>query len=398
MIIAGTSVLVGCNPKSPPEPELKISWSSLEDLSKAMVDKQMTPGLSLSVMGKGKLLFSKGFGVLDTQSQIPVTSKSRFRIASVSKQFTAAAILRLVQQNALSLEDPLAKFFPDFPKANEVSLRSMLQHISGMGDHINGQKAKQLIAAQTHDYDDQALYEIIKGINPIYPYPLGVRWAYSNASYALLGMIISQVSKASFSDFCKTEFYLPLGLSHTSIDSVFGHGPDHAKGYRPSRRSPNGFGHVYPSSPSFLGGAGALSSTTEDLVNWHHHLFKGDVLAPSHLSDMLTPAVLKDGTLADQKRGPRPLGYGLGLGIGTYIGQRYVMHNGLVNGFSAHLSTLPDTGLTLALLMNCDGIGYDGFEKAASELKDEARRLGFMAMGLGDIGPIITAQNVTKPS
>jgi CubicO group peptidase (beta-lactamase class C family) len=373
-----------------------VSWQLVDDLAHAIVAHKIAPGLSISLMSGGHWLYSKGFGVLDTQSNRPVNAQSRFRIASVTKQFTASAILKLHEVGKLHIDDPLAKFFPDLPQAHTVSLRQMMQHISGMGDHVNGQKAEILSAAQTKDYDDGALLNIIKDIKPLFPLMPGARWRYSNSAFTLLGLIVHRVSGQTFGQFCTEHFFKPLGMKNTTVDPVGYRSEDQALGYRATRTSSNGFGEVLPASASFLGGAGAITGSTEDLCRWHNMLLGGRILRFDSLKNMLTPATLNDGRLADQHRGSRPLGYGLGQGLGTYANRLSITHNGRINGFVSHLGSIPEANLTVAMLMNCDGIGGKDFNTGLRDLRDEARRLALLALGFEDIGPWIAEQNAKK--
>lgn len=401
-VLGGAATLLsGCHakirqPKGKHVVQKKMSWQSIDDLAQNMIERRIVPGFSLSLMSGGEFLYSKGFGVIDFQTKDAVTAQSRFKIASVTKQFTACAILLLHEKGKLDIDDKLSKFFPDFPHADVLSLRQMMQHTSGLGDHVNGQKASLLIEAQSKDYDDAAIMEILKKLKPVLPYIPGDGWHYSNTAFTLLGLIVSKVSGQSYAQFCKDHFFAPLGMSRTSIDAVDFRSDGQTLGYRATRYSNDGFGEVFASSPSFLGGAGAITGTTEDLCRWHNFLLGGRVLSFDSLKQMLAPAVLNDGRLADQHRGTRPLGYGLGQGLGTYANRFFITHNGRVNGFGSHLGSIPEANFTVAMLVNCDGIGDDRFNLALRDIRDEARRLALLTLGFEDIGPWIIEQNAIR--
>eukprot|EP01042_Synura_sphagnicola_P023007 gene23007-29331_t len=169
MAVMGAS-LSGCNfrPKAQAVPDLSkpapalLSWPSLDKLAFGMVKNRLTPGLSLSVMHNGDLLYSKGFGVANYEHPAAATPQTGFRIASISKQFTAAAILLLAEQGKLSLNDRLSRFLPDFPHSDTITLAQMLSHTAGLGDYINGQRSDILTAAQQHDYSSRDVLDIIR--------------------------------------------------------------------------------------------------------------------------------------------------------------------------------------------------------------------------------------------
>lgn len=371
--------LGGCKLK--PTSTKDIDFSGLAQMAQSLIDTRLTPGLSLCLRAGERVLFSQGFGVSDTQSLAKVGPQTRFRIASVTKQFTATCVLKCVEAGLLRLDDPLARFFPNFPSADQLIIRDVLQHISGLGDYINGQSAKILIEAQSRDYTDAELFEIIKNAKPLRVAEPKTRWAYSNSGYSLLSQLVSKLTQQPFESFVSEQIFKPLGMARSGIDP---HGvvvSDTAKGFRQSTSSRNGFGEVYASTASFCAGSGAISATAEDLCLWHHKLFNTKVLTSASLKAMLTLARLKDGALADQKRNDTFMGYGFGLGLRIWRGYFQAFHNGRVNGFGSHLSSLPTTGLSLAILINCDGVGRADFSDSLRGLRTEAYRLGLLSQG-----------------
>ncbi|UDF02340.1 serine hydrolase [Asticcacaulis sp. AND118] len=354
-------------------PALK-DWPTLDALAQAMVDGKLTPGLSLSVMHKGVMLYSKGFGASDIDSGLAVTPQTSLRIASITKQFTAAAILLLAEQGHLSVHDPLSKFLPDFPRGAEVSLRQLLSHTSGMGDYINRQDHTILTEAQTRDYTTADVLKLIRAGKPLYRFAPGLGWAYSNSGFTLLSTIVEHLSGQSFADFCRQHLFLPAGMNNTTIDQSCEVTNAATRGYTPT---PGGFLPNLPVSPSFLSGAGAIRSTTEDLCRWHSALLNDRVLKPYSFEAMLTPALLKNGEPAWERQGSEPLKYGFGVGLGvTEDSRRYCTHGGRINGFTGHLRSFIDEQVTVAILYNCDGGGAAHFGAAQKALRLEASRLG----------------------
>ena len=380
--------LAGCTAKAPaskvaarsPAPPLK-SWPSLDSLAQRMITEKLTPGLSLSVMMGGVLLYSKGFGVADLAAGTAVTPQTGFRIASITKQFTAAAVLKLAELGKLSIDDPLAKFLPDIDGAENVTLRQMLSHTSGMGDYINGQDKSILTAAQHTDYSADALLNIVLARTPVFRIPPGVRWMYSNSAFAILGILIERLSGMPFADALDAWMFKPAGLEQTGIDRSCTVASA-CYGYSPNYRAAGGFDLNPPISPSFGGGAGAIRASSEDLCRWHSALIGGRVLKLDSVRTMLTPVMLRDGQPAFEHRGTEPLQYGLGLALGTAGAWPLMSHGGRINGFTGHLRSFPDARLTIAALYNSDGSGMGRFSAGQKAIRLEAARLGLAELRL----------------
>lgn len=378
--------LAACKPKphkqvavaEKPVPPLKRAiqhWPTLDALGDRMVKLRFTPGVSLSVMHKGTLLYSRGFGDSNMADNRPVTPQTGFRIASVTKQFTAAAILVLQEQGKLSVHDKLSRFLPDFPQSERVNLAQMMSHTSGMNDYLNHQRQSVLDEAQHRDYTSPELFSIIAAVHPPYSAPPGTRWLYSNSAFSLLGIAVERASGMNLAKFCQTHLFEPAGMAQTSIDescTAF----TGCTGYRPNFRAHTGFDTILPISPTFGGGAGGIASTTEDLARWHSALLGGRILKAASLNQMITPMLLNSGKPAWEVVGPERLNYGFGQGIGKLDGRTFIAHGGRLNGFTSHLRSLVHEQLTVAVLYNCDGTGVPGYTNAQRALRIEAMRLG----------------------
>ncbi|EGF91206.1 alkaline D-peptidase-like protein [Asticcacaulis biprosthecium C19] len=366
--------------KARPAPPLK-SWPSLDDLGEQMVAAKLTPGLSLSVMHDGVMFYSRGFGVARLDNGEAVTPQTGFRIASITKHFAASAILLLAEAGKLSVDDTLAKYVPEFPNAGDITLRQMMSHTSGLNDYINGQSMVILTEAQQRNYSAPELIDIMSRRRPILRHQPGQTWAYSNTGFTLLGIVVERVSGASLPDFVAERLAKPAGLTRTAIDktcnSIAG-----CEGYRPNYRAEQKFDLIRPISPSFAGGAGAIRSTTEDLCLWHHALIDGKVIKPDSLTAMLSPALLKDGSPAIEKRGKDEMNYGFGLALGHEGPIRFASHGGRINGFTGHLRSFPDQKLTVAILYNSDGGGAPGFKAAQRGLRVQSTTLAMQELGI----------------
>ncbi|WAC49609.1 serine hydrolase [Asticcacaulis sp. SL142] len=369
---------------APKAPTLKRAalkdWPSLTKIAQTMIDDKLTPGLSLTVAHQGVVLFSKGFGLADVEAGREVTPQTTFRIASITKQFTAAAIMALAEDGKLSVHDPLARFLPDFPKADKITLAQLMSHTSGMGDYVNGQSHVVLDNARDRDFNGMELLSIIRARQPLYRAQPGAAWLYSNSAFTLLSIIVEQLSGMSFAQFCAERLFHPAGMTQSSIDTVDTVITSGSNGYRPEFRAPHGFVENKPLSATFIAGAGAIRSTTEDLILWHHALMNGKVLKPDSVTAMMTPALLKNGQPAFERRGAEPLEYGFGLGLGLEDDRRFATHGGRINGFTGHLRSYHDDQLTLAILYNCDGSGAAQFMPMQKKLRKEASRLGLESL------------------
>jgi CubicO group peptidase (beta-lactamase class C family) len=252
------------------------------------------------------------------------------QIASLTKQFTAAAILRLAERGALSIDDRIEKFVPEFdPRGATITLRQLLSHTSGVA------------GGPPNPYAQVTREQSIAFINaqPLAFAP-GSKWSYSNAGYKLLGYAIESITGKSFAEFVRTEFALPLGLIDTGVCGTA------------NLPLPDGYGafqgtwkRVPALDMSAPFAAGALCSTASDLARWSHLLATGRVLLPGSYATMITPARLDDNTVAAS-------GYALGVIAQTFLGHPVVWHDGIIDGFQSFLLYLSDQDMAVAVLTN----------------------------------------------
>ncbi len=364
-----------------PGPPLK-DWPELDAMADDMIRRKMTPGLSLSVMHAGNLLYSKGFGTASFDTGAAVTSQSGFRIGSITKQFTGAAVMVMAERGALKVDDPLSKYLPSFPRGDEITLRQMLTHTAGLSDYLNGQSQEVLTEAQDRDYTAPELLKIIESRTPLYRRAPGTAWLYSNSGFTLLSIVVEQLSGIPFGDFCRWHLFEPAGMTDSAIDPALAVIPDRCDGYRPDFRAAHEFDPIKPISPTFGLGAGGIRSTTEDLCAWHAALLGGKILKSSSVKTMFTPMRLNNGDLAYEHNGPDKMEYGFGLGMGLMGDRLFIAHGGRVNGFTGHLRSFPGDKITLSIQYNSDGSGAGGFMLAQRKLRQTATRLAFDAIGI----------------
>lgn len=350
-------------------------WRSVDALGERLIRAKLAPGLSLHVMHHGRTVYARGFGFANLEHRVPVDGAAIFRIGSITKQFTAAAIAALVEDGRVTLDASLAQFLPDFPNSSNISLRQMLNHTSGLGSYTDTASWEEFLQNSRTDYSEQGLIQAALADRSLQRFTPGTGQAYSNTAYLLLGIVIQRITGAPFGDYMRQRLFLPGGLRQTAVDDAAEIVPHRAAGYVAKAGTATGFANASFVSMTYPGAGGALRSTGEDLCRWHHMLLGGRILQPQTLAAMLTPARLGDGRTAAAEG---QSAYGLGLGLGEMVGHRMIMNSGGIQGFSIHLRSLPDLGLAIADIANCEG-GFgatplgEALEGIRREILDVAR-------------------------
>ncbi|MDP3072319.1 MAG: serine hydrolase [Opitutaceae bacterium] len=298
--------------------------------------KDERPGLAVLVARDGKIVFQGGFGFADVAKKAPVTPETKFRIGSVTKQFAAAAILRLAADGKLALTDPLEKFYPGFPRGAAITLHQLLTHTSGIRSYTG---KPEFMARVTQPIAPDDLIAWFRDDPP--DFAPGAGFAYNNSGYFLLGEIVAKVSGQPFDAFLRATFFDPLGMKDTGIYRNATPPPGMALGYSIAD------GKVTPAldwDMSWAGGAGALYSTVGDLFRWNEALFGGKVVPAEALQRMITPVKLPPGVDG--------MNYGYGLIIASISRLPAISHGGGLNGWSSDLTRLPDQNCTVIALAN----------------------------------------------
>ena len=277
-------------------------------------------------------IFLRGYGYANFESKTAFTPDTRFRVGSLSKQFTAAAILLLQQDGKLKTSDLISRYEPNTPAAwSTITLRNLLTHTSGIpdvdfGDILkNSPHTMEQLMGQTRE-------------KPLEFLP-GTRMEYANINYMLLGRVIEQASGQPYCQFLQERIFRPLRLTETGCDWSSLPASQRANGYRPSADGPV---HVGDNDLSSIAGAGNLYSSASDLIRWTEALFGGKALSPSSIREMTTPFME---------------GYGYGLQIGSQYGTVDIFHNGAVDGFFSFLDYIPSNKTTVVVLTNLVGEG-----------------------------------------
>lgn len=296
-------------------------------------------GLSVAIVKDGQPVLIKGYGRTATSTpNQPITTETRFAIGSVTKQFTCACVLLLAEDGKLSVNDPVAKYYPDLTRAKDIRLIDLMNHVSGYPDYY------------PLDYVDQRMQKPIKPDELLRQYAggrldfePGSKFSYSNTGYILLGRVVEKVSGEPFATFLERRLLRPLGLTNTIYEPAPG-APGLALGYSNFALSPPE--SIPPEAAGWIGAAGAIYSTASDLAKWNLALIDGRVLKPDSFRLMTTARLLSNGKVSD---------YGCGLGVRTQSGRPLLSHNGAVAGFNAWNTSIPSTRSSVTMLCNLDG-------------------------------------------
>ena len=281
------------------------------------------------VMKQNKVILKKGYGMADREWNIANTPDGKFRIGSVTKQFTAACILQLIEAGKLSLEDKLSKFYPDFPKGDSVTIHMLLNHTSGIASYTDQQKFMEVA---TLPWKQDSIIAYFKKLP--YNFSPGSNWRYNNSGYFLLGCIIEKVSGQSYNDYLREHILDKLGMKNSGVDKLDSVLAMRAKGY--SKTGKKTVNAVYISM-EWPFSAGALYSTVDDLYKWDRALYNNTVLSSASKQKMFTPGRNN---------------YGYGIGIDTVEKHLRIWHNGGIPGFSTNFSRYVNDDICVVVLSN----------------------------------------------
>lgn len=358
-------------------------WNTVAAACEKLIAEHLTPGVSVSVMRAGALLYSNAFGYANLETSTRATPQHVFRIGSISKQFAGAALCQLAEDGKLSLDDKLSRFLPLFPRAGDITLRQMLNHTSGLGNYTETSPREAFFRDARVDYDDPALLAAMAATSPLFKTEPGVAWAYSNTAYVLLGLVVQVVAQESWKSYYARRLFAPAGMTQTAVDDAADLVANRASGYSRRAGTQDQFANAAFISMTFPHAAGALRSTTEDLCRWHQALLGGRIVKPESLAQMMLPGRLANGSLPEKPADPaaKPdtpkasLEYGFGLEMGDFEGHRYVGHGGGIFGFLSMLRSFKAEGLSVAMLVNSDAIDSAEGAKQLFGVVDVAARV-----------------------
>lgn len=331
--------------------------AAIDRAAQAAIEAGESPGLQVAVFKDGAPVLVKGYGSANLELKVPMANDSVFRIGSVTKQFTAAALLKLQEEGKLSLNDKLAKYYPAYPRAADVTLVQMLHHTSGLHSYTDDQAMMEREAAVTLTTDQWV--ERFARMPKTQDFEPGTGWYYSNTAYFLLGGVVEKVEGKPLATVLKDRFFGPLGMNQTAMDDEQEIVPSRAAGY--DGEGPGKFKNARLISMTIPGGAGAMRSTASDLVKWNAALFGGKVVKPASWQAMIAPGRLNNGQLSstampkDEDKSAAPSEYGYALGIDKVEGHTRIGPGGGIFGFNTSLHEFPNDRITVAVIANSIG-------------------------------------------
>lgn len=327
--------------------QTQLSSDLREKIDKLATDalaKTGVPSASVAVVKNGQIAYVKAYGDARIEPRTPATPEMRYSIGSISKQFTATAILLLQEQGKLSLDDKVARFIPDLTRANEITIRQLLSHTSGYQDYwpqdyvmpmmlqpITAQKILDIWARKPLDFEP------------------GTKWQYSNTNFVIAGVIVEKASGMPLLQFLSEKVFTPIEMKSVANIDQEKLGETDPIGYRryalgPPRPAPK-------EGRGWLFAAGELAMPAQDLARWDISIIDQKLMKPSSYQAFATEVLLKNGSGTH---------YGLGVDVGTEAGHRALSHGGEVSGFTAQNIVFPDERVAIAVLTNQDAAGAAG--------------------------------------
>ena len=286
---------------------------------------------SVLVAKNGTLLLNKGYGYRNAADKTWNNEQTIFQLGSITKQFTAAVILKLQEEKKLNVSDKLSKYFPGYPKGDSITIEQLMLHTSGIYNYTNDENF------MANEVSKPANREKIMALFKDKPldFSPGTKWSYSNSGYSLLGYIIEEVTKKSYEQAVRKYIFTPLQMKHSGFDFTHLKSNEKATGYFKLNDKETIAAPIVDSSVSFS--AGAIYSTTGDLYLWHKALEKNIILSKAQQEKAYTP--VKNN-------------YGYGWGIDSTEGKRRVSHGGGIHGFVTNIARVPEDDVCVVLLSN----------------------------------------------
>jgi CubicO group peptidase (beta-lactamase class C family) len=352
-------------------------------------DKPDSPGCVLGIIRDGKLIYARGYGMANLEHNIPITSKSIFRIGSTSKQFTAMCVALLEEEGKLSLDDSLRKFLPQMPVyAEGITIRHLIHHTSGLRDYLT---LARIAGMRDDDYFTDAEVVDLLARQKELNFKPGEQYLYSNSGYFLLSQIIKKVSGKSLREYAEEEIFQPLGMRHTHFhDDHTEIVENRASGYAPKKSG----GFVISMTTLPMTGDGGVFTSVEDLFLWDQNFYDNKLGRGGQalIEKIQTPGVLNNGEQLD---------YAFGLRIIEHRGLMLVGHGGAFAGFRAEMIRFPEQTFSVICLANLNrinptvmarkvaGIYLAGLykEKSVGRKKPEPKEPGARELSEGDFTP-----------
>jgi D-alanyl-D-alanine carboxypeptidase len=360
VLLSAGAGLTSAAPREIPKPET-FDLKAIDAYVAAQFPDKGFVGLSVAIERDGKIIFAKGYGQRSLEPAEPVTTDTAFAIGSITKQFVCACVLLLAEDGKLSVQDPVAKYYPKLTRAGDIKLYDLMTHVSGYPDFypldfVDRRMLKSLAV-------DRVIEEYAGAKLDFTP---GSRWSYSNTGYMILGRVVEKVSGKPFAKFLEQRILRPAGMTHTYFEPGKDV-PGLATGY-----TSFALGKAEPATleaEGWIFTAGGMYASASDLARWDLALSDGKILKPESLKLMTSPRSLSNGKSA---------GYGCGLAVSQQDGETVLRHGGAVSGFLAYNAFVPRTRSAVVVLANTDHVSPSALQTTilGLMLKDESDRQG----------------------
>ncbi|MGO8786287.1 MAG: serine hydrolase domain-containing protein [Terriglobia bacterium] len=338
ILLAGLATL-DLRAQLPPETASRVDAI----VGKALAETN-APSASIAVVKDSKIVYVHAYGNASLDPATPARPEMPYKIGSVSKQFMGMAILLLVQDGKLSLDDPVGRYLPTLTRANDITIRQLLSHTSGYQDFYPLDYVAPFMTQRVTP--DEILDRWARKPLDFEP---GTQWQYSNTNFVVAGRIVEKVTSTTLMAFLRDRIFRPLGME-TPIDLDYQFLADsEPKGYTRFGRGP--VRPVQPEAPGWLFGAGELAMTARDLALWDLGLLQGKLLKPALMEEMIKPVILKNGA---------PTNYALGIGVSNADGHPRLQHGGAVSGYVSSNTVWLDQGAAVVAFSNLDGTDAPG--------------------------------------
>lgn len=300
--------------------------------------KKEDPGATVLVSRKGQVIYQKGFGMADMELKVPMRAEMVFRIGSISKQFTAVAILQLMEKGKLSPQDDIKKFIPDYPTHGyTITVEHLLTHTSGIKSYTGMSSFDSIMNMHMKPLEMIAYFK-----NQPMDFAPGTQWNYNNSGYFILGYIIEKVSGLTYEEYVKENLFKPAGMTNSAYGNDTRIITNRAKGYQQGKE---GYENARPLSMTLPYAAGSLVSTVEDLWKWNQAVHAYKLVSKESLQKAFTDYKLTNG---------KPTKYGYGWGFNEVQGAATIEHSGGINGFVTDALYIPTQDIFIAIFANCD--------------------------------------------
>ena len=335
LLAFSVAALTSCSDKAPGTSDASPRIDALF----APLTAGIQPGAAVMVIRDGKIVHDAGYGYADLDNRIPITSDSAFNLASVSKQFTAMAIMVLAESGALAYDDPVSRYLPQLAPYEGVTIRHLMTHTGGLPEYydvIDTRSGMPSNADALALLGEMGMSEMGKGV-----FAPGERYEYSNPGYDMLAPLVEAASGADFASFMRDRIFVPAGMAQSLIH-------DHTQPVIPQRAfgyEPGGDGYALDDDDPLNGivGSGSMYATLNDFFRWDQALYGEILVSQAALDEAFTPVVLNGGETWD---------YGFGWRIDDYEGHRRVRHGGSWVGFRTHIARYPDDRFSIVILSN----------------------------------------------